>query len=105
VAGAFALGNLASLQEPYASLITLFLRTRGNLKEMERTLGLSYPTVRARLEEALTAAGLGRESDRVAEDEEAREQREEILNALEQGAITAAEAAARLRELKTRRSL
>jgi hypothetical protein len=60
--------------------------------------------VRARLEEALTAAGLGRESSRTVEDEEAAIQRTEILNALEQGDISAADAAARLRELKTRRS-
>jgi len=103
VAGTFTLSSLATLREPYASLIELFLRTRGNLKEMERTLGLSYPTVRARLEEALTAVGLGRESERVLDDE-APARRAEILDALERGEITAADAAARLRELKTRRS-
>jgi hypothetical protein len=104
VAGSFSLSSLATLQEPYASLITLFLRTRGNLKEMERTLGLSYPTVRARLEEALTVAGLGRESERLVSNDEAAGQRVEILSALERGEITAAEAAARFRELQTRRS-
>jgi hypothetical protein len=104
VAGHFTLSSLATLQEPYASLITLFLRTRGNMKEMERALGLSYPTVRARLEEALTAAGLGRDSDRPVEDDVAT-QRAEILDALDRGDITATEAASRLRELKTRRSL
>jgi hypothetical protein len=60
VNGTFALGHLASLREPHASLIEMFLRVRGNVKEMERELGLSYPTVRARLEEALEAAGYGR---------------------------------------------
>jgi hypothetical protein len=57
VTGMFSLGRLASLREPHASLIEMFLRVRGNVKDMERELGLSYPTVRARLEEALTAAG------------------------------------------------
>ena len=60
VNGTFALGHLASLREPHASLLELFLRVRGNMKEMERELGLSYPTVRARLEEALEAAALDR---------------------------------------------
>src|SRR5690242_11906836 len=53
MAGTFTFGRLAQLAEPYASLLELFLRVRGNMKEMERELGLSYPTVRARLEEAL----------------------------------------------------
>jgi hypothetical protein len=42
----------------------MFLRVRGNVKEMERELGLSYPTVRARLDEAFEAAGYGRSSER-----------------------------------------
>jgi hypothetical protein len=42
----------------------MFLRVRGNVKEMERELGLSYPTVRARLDEAFEAAGYGRSGDR-----------------------------------------
>jgi hypothetical protein len=103
VAGSFSLGRLAALREPYASLIELFLRVRGNVKEMERELGLSYPTVRARLEEALSAAGLGREAPQ-ADEEEMAIQRGEILDQLDRGEITAADAAARLRELKVRRT-
>lgn len=57
VSGAFsASGRLLNLPEPHASLLELFIRVRGNVKEMERELGLSYPTVRARLEEAFAAA-------------------------------------------------
>ncbi|HZS93769.1 MAG TPA: DUF2089 domain-containing protein [Chloroflexota bacterium] len=97
VSGDFTLNRLATLGEPHASLIEMFLRSRGNMKEMERDLGLSYPTVRARLEEALTAAGFGREAD---PDRGAR--RAEILDALERGEITAQEAAARLRDVARR---
>ncbi|MBV9280878.1 MAG: DUF2089 domain-containing protein [Chloroflexi bacterium] len=102
VTGSFSLARLASLQEPYASLIELFLRVRGNMKEMERELGLSYPTVRARLEEALVAAGFSRDDRQADEDLPAR--RAQILDELERGEISALEAAARLRELKTRRT-
>ena len=101
VAGTFALGHLASLREPHASLLDLFLRVRGNMKDMERALGLSYPTVRARLEEALAAAGLDR-PPAPGDDTAATARRAAILDDLEQGKITAAEAAARLREIKTR---
>ncbi len=64
VNGTFTLGHLANLREPHASLIEMFLRVRGNVKDMERELGLSYPTVRARLEEALEAAGFEKETTR-----------------------------------------
>jgi len=67
VTGIFSLPHLASLREPHASLIDMFLRSRGNMKELERDLGLSYPTVRARLEEALLAAGYERSSERVGD--------------------------------------
>ncbi len=99
VAGTFTLGALARLREPHASLLELFLRVRGNVKDMERELGLSYPTVRARLEEALTAAGLDRPRD--AAGDAAR--RTAILDQLESGAISASEAATRLRELQSGR--
>ena len=99
VNGTFALGHLASLREPHASLIEMFLRVRGNVKEMERELGLSYPTVRARLEEALTAAGLGR---RAESEVDLAARRSQILDQLERGEISAAEAASRLREFKRR---
>jgi hypothetical protein len=102
VAGSFSLGRLAGLPEPHASMIELFLRVRGNMKEMERELGLSYPTVRARLEEALTAAGFGRDAQ--AESDEAAKMRRHILDELERGALSPSEAAERLRELRARRT-
>ena len=108
-------GRLVNLPEPYASLLELFLRVRGNVKDVERELGLSYPTVRARLDEAfkvalplLTAVPLpptpldqpNPPSARPAAPSAAA--RAEILSALERGEITAAQATARLRALTTR---
>ncbi len=100
VAGTFALGQLATLREPHASLIELFLRVRGNMKEMERVLGVSYPTVRARLEEALATAGLARDAQPPAGTQDLAPQRAAILDELERGEITPAEAAARLRAIQ-----
>lgn len=101
VTGAFSLSRLATVREPHASVLELFLRVRGNLKEMERELGLSYPTVRARVEEALEAVGLGRASQRAVEED--AEQRSAILDELERGNVSAAEAADLLRQLRVRR--
>ncbi|CAA9235714.1 MAG: hypothetical protein AVDCRST_MAG77-1252 [uncultured Chloroflexi bacterium] len=108
-----AAGRLVNLPEPHASLLELFLRVRGNVKDVERELGLSYPTVRARLEEAFAAARpklaqgaeAGAHSAVAAPPPPTAPQpfaaaRALILDALERGEITAAEATTRLRALK-----
>jgi hypothetical protein len=38
------------LTEEEQTFLLLFLRSRGNLKDVEKTLGVSYPTVRAKLD-------------------------------------------------------
>ena len=57
--GDFNVGRFARLSREQFALLESFLRSKGNLKEMERELGLSYPTVRARVEALLRALGLG----------------------------------------------
>jgi hypothetical protein len=74
------------------------------LKEVERALGLSYPTVRARLEEALSAAGLERLEAGEAETP-GHAARGAILDALERGEIDGEQAAAQLQALKKGRSI
>ena len=100
VAGSFRPGRLVNAPEPHASLLELFLRVRGNAKELERELGVSYPTVRARLDRALAAVGIGQKGPAADEDVGRSARRSAILDELERGAIGAAEAAARLREVQ-----
>lgn len=104
VAGVFRPGRLINLPEPHASLLELFLRVRGNVKEMERELGLSYPTVRARLEKALVATGLDRTGGTSGGGGDGAAERAAILDELGQGVIDGHTAAERLREVKQRRS-
>ncbi len=56
--GDFNVGRFARLGRDQFAMLESFLRSRGNLKEMERELGISYPTVRARVEGLLRALGL-----------------------------------------------
>lgn len=42
-----------ALTEDEQTFLLLFVRSRGNLKDMEKTLGISYPTVRAKLDELI----------------------------------------------------
>lgn len=56
--GKFALCRFCALEEKHLRFIETFLRCRGSIKDVERALGLSYPTVRGMLEAALAAMGL-----------------------------------------------
>ncbi len=42
-----------ALSEEQQTFLLLFVRSRGNLKDVEKTLGVSYPTVRAKLDEII----------------------------------------------------
>jgi hypothetical protein len=57
--GTFSVGRFGRLNRDQLSLLESFLRSRGNLREMERELGLSYPTIRGRVEALVKALGLG----------------------------------------------
>ncbi|MEA2622880.1 MAG: hypothetical protein QOH61_1790 [Chloroflexota bacterium] len=57
--GSFSVGRFGRLNREQLALLESFLRSRGNLREMERELGLSYPTIRGRVEALVRALGLG----------------------------------------------
>ena len=54
--GDFRVGRFGRLTREQMELLEGFLRSRGNLREMERETGLSYPTLRGRVD-ALIRAG------------------------------------------------
>ncbi|HEY7738179.1 MAG TPA: DUF2089 domain-containing protein [Candidatus Limnocylindria bacterium] len=110
IEGEFGVGRFGRLSREQMTLLESFLRSRGNLKEMERALGISYPTVRARVEALVQALGLGDgEPIEIVDDEDATEgdevatsARREILEKLAKGDIDSAAAAAGLRAIEER---
>ena len=83
--------RFCALSAEQSAFIELFLRCEGNISRVERELGISYPTVRNRLTQALRALGLARQTA----DEAAQERRREILRAVARGDLpltTAADA-------------
>lgn len=56
--GRFGVGRFGRLDKDQLALLESFLRSRGNLRDMERELGISYPTVRNRVEALVRALGL-----------------------------------------------
>ena len=61
--GDFSVGRFGRLNREQLTLLESFLRSRGNLREMERELGISYPTVRSRVEALVRALGFGPRAD------------------------------------------
>lgn len=96
IEGPFDLPPLAKLPMDDLVFITGFIRTHGSIKEMEQLFGVSYPTIKNRL-------------NRIAEQLEFVEvknspitspSRHKILEDLEAGKITAKQALAKLKEIK-----
>lgn len=92
VEGRFDAGPLARLGPEQLSFVEAFLRSRGKIKDVEEELGISYPTVVARLNDVLATMGFeARDETREAE------RRQRILDDLASGRLGAAEAAELLR--------
>jgi len=90
--------RFCGLDPEQARMLDVFLSCRGVLRDMEKVLGLSYPTVRSRVDAMLNALGYApREEARAIE--ELTEQRRAILDQLQAGEITAEEASTRLKAL------
>jgi hypothetical protein len=103
--GDFSVGRFGRLNRDQLTLLESFLRSRGNLRDMERELGISYPTVRSRVEALIRALGFGPRADADDADEVPAEPavsgrtREEILEAVARHELSADEAAAAIRAL------
>ena len=69
IEGDFNVGRFGRLGREQLALLESFLRARGNAKELERELKVSYPTVRARIEALVRALGLDDGAPTTAEGE------------------------------------
>lgn len=66
LAGEFASCEFCALSEPDLQILRVFLGSRGNLREVEKHLQVSYPTARARLDAVLVKLGLDQPGERNA---------------------------------------
>ncbi len=57
IRGTFAATKLDCLNREQLEFVEVFLRCKGSIKEVERELKISYPTVRSRLEQIITNMG------------------------------------------------
>lgn len=61
LSGDFASCDFCSLPLEDREVLRVFLSSRGNMKDLERHLGVSYPTARARFDQLLGRLGLAPE--------------------------------------------
>lgn len=92
IEGNFTISRFALLPQEHLDFLATFIRCRGNIKDVERELGISYPTVRSRLDRAIEALGFDSEAS--------PSKRKEILESLEKSEMTAEEALDALKALK-----
>jgi hypothetical protein len=95
IEGSFELPQLARLTMDDQVFVTAFVRSHGSIKEMERVFGVSYPTIKARLNRI---AGSLEFVEINPIEINATPSKAEILDRLQQGKITAEDA---IREMET----
>ncbi len=105
IRGHFELAPYRNLDAEQLRFLETFLRCRGVIRDVEAALGISYPTVRGRLDALLNALGFSGDAQPTpltAEDKAAR--RREILAAIQNGTMDADAGLTALQELSTERS-
>lgn len=88
IEGEFNLPPLAKLSYEDQVFVGMFIKVHGSIKEMEQAFGISYPTVKARLNKIGQNLGFVQMKEVV--------DKEDVLAKLERGEISANEAVERL---------
>ena len=103
IRGKFRLPEGAEMPDEQRKFLSVFIRARGVISTVERELGLSYPTVRTKLDKLLDAMNLSpiKEDAKKSDDKKkTAAKKRKILKDLEDEKITAAQAKKKLQGLK-----
>jgi len=101
--GDFAPPALLKLTGAQLDFVEVFIKNRGVIREVERELGVSYPTVRARLDEVINALGYSAKSaPEASAPGDGGLRRRAVLADLKDGKLTPDEALAALNEPRTK---
>ena len=93
--GEFSSCRFCQLPADQVEFVEVFIKCRGNIKEVEKELGISYPTVRNRLEGVVQSLGFKSEKTEIKPREEIHNR---VLDALEKGEIDPREAIEQLKK-------
>lgn len=84
--GSFKAEGISTLPAEYQKFIAVFMRHRGNIKAVEKELGISYPTINKMLDSINTML------DATATIQEKPLTRKEILDSIERGEMSVKDA-------------
>ena len=108
--GEFQSGQLSKLSDDELTFIKVFLTARGNLTEVERVLGISYPTIRNKLDEINNSLNHTDETAEIRQNKisvvmepqttSTEDSRKAILQQVADGRLSPAEAVQKLREVQ-----
>jgi len=87
----FEFSKFEYLEPEQLNFMEVFLKCRGNIKDVEKELGISYPTVRAKLDDVVSALGYTVVKKPLIGSKE-------ILDMLEKGEISAEQAVNMMKE-------
>src|SRR5699024_43761 len=90
IEGNFSMCKFCRLTDEQKYFIEIFIKSRGNIKEIEKELVISYPTVRNRLETIISSLGYEPEYNN-------KDDKKDVLEKLKNGDITTDEAIRLLR--------
>lgn len=87
----FDFPTLMSLSREQLEFVEVFIKSRGNIKDVERELGISYPTVRAKLDQVIELLE-GPSRGTVNRSSANLDVKKDVIEKLERGDITPEEA-------------
>jgi hypothetical protein len=103
IEGEFTPPALLKLTGAQIDFVEVFIKKRGVIREVERELGVSYPTARARLDEVIAALGYSTKSaPDISTSDDSGSRRRAVLADLKEGKLTPDEALAALNEPRSK---
>ncbi len=100
IEGDFQPCEFCRLPEEDLEFVKVFIKCRGNIKDVEKELGISYPTVRGKLDTVIRNLGFEVSTKETLQEKEMKETaKNEILDLLSRGELTAKEATERIKNI------
>ncbi|MBN8584421.1 MAG: DUF2089 domain-containing protein [Ignavibacteria bacterium] len=89
----FSLSKFDRLSEDQLAFAEIFIKNSGSIKDVEKEMGISYPTVKGKLNDLIKAFGYNIEAEKP-------EKSPSVIDLLERGEITPEEALKKINENK-----
>lgn len=89
----FSLSKFDRLSEDQLAFAEIFIKNSGSIKDVEKEMGISYPTVKGKLNDLIKAFGYNIEAEKP-------ENSDSVIDLLERGEITPEEALKKINENK-----